>query len=141
MPIHCAHTLLADPSALRPNPDNPNRHSAHQIQLLAAIITEQGWRSPITVVIMSRSRARSISSHRLFPSATLVVPESELADYSAIPLEKIAIPDSVCGVSAVRNWIVRRFDEEAIVMLDDDISACMCMVSLKVCRLSVSEPP
>ena len=37
------------PSSLKPNPANPNRHSAHQIQLLAAIIQEQGWRNPITV--------------------------------------------------------------------------------------------
>jgi hypothetical protein len=38
---------------------------------------------------MSRSRPRAITSHRLFPSATLVVPESELADYASIPLEKV----------------------------------------------------
>ena len=34
---------------MKPNPDNPNRHSAHQISLLASIIQEQGWRAPITV--------------------------------------------------------------------------------------------
>ena len=49
IPVHCAHTRLADPSTLRPNPANPNRHSAHQIQLLASIIQEQGWRNPVSV--------------------------------------------------------------------------------------------
>jgi len=49
IPIYCAHTRLADPDSLKPNPANPNRHSAHQIQLLASIIQEQGWRNPITV--------------------------------------------------------------------------------------------
>jgi hypothetical protein len=49
MTVHCAHTRMVDPATLKPNPDNPNRHSAHQIQLLAAIIQEQGWRAPITV--------------------------------------------------------------------------------------------
>ena len=49
IPVHCAHTRLADPSALKPNPLNPNRHSAHQIQLLASIIQDQGWRNPVTV--------------------------------------------------------------------------------------------
>ena len=49
IPIYCAHTRLADPNSLKPNPANPNRHSAHQIQLLASIIQEQGWRNPITV--------------------------------------------------------------------------------------------
>jgi hypothetical protein len=49
MRILCAHTSMAEPGTLKPNPANPNRHSAHQIQLLAAIIQEQGWRAPITV--------------------------------------------------------------------------------------------
>ena len=49
MRVLCAHTSLSDPATLKPNPENPNRHSAHQIQLLAAIIQEQGWRAPITV--------------------------------------------------------------------------------------------
>ena len=57
----------------------------------------------LRLVIMSRSRPRSISSHRLFPTATLVVPESELADYAHVPLEKVTIPDEVTGVSAVRQ--------------------------------------
>jgi len=49
IPVHCAHTALIDPNGLKPNPVNPNRHSAHQIQLLASIIQDQGWRNPITV--------------------------------------------------------------------------------------------
>ncbi len=43
------------------------------------------------------------------------------------------------GVSAVRNWTVQRFPEEAIVMLDDDITACVCMVSLRRRKLSPDE--
>jgi hypothetical protein len=89
---------------------------------------------------MSRSRSRAITTHRLFPSATLVVPESEIEAYAGILLpEKVSIPDPVSGVSAVRNWIIGRFDEDAIVMLDDDISACVCMVSLRCRKLSPEE--
>lgn len=47
--IHCVYSDLRSPGELRPNPANPNQHSAHQIQLLASIIQEQGWRAPITV--------------------------------------------------------------------------------------------
>lgn len=93
----------------------------------------------IRTVIMSRSRARQMTTHRLFPGATLVVPETEVGDYAAFGLETVAIPDAIHGISAVRNWIVRRFDEECVVMLDDDLGACMCMVSLKVRRLSIEE--
>ena len=93
----------------------------------------------IRLVIMSRGRPRAITSHRLFPAATLVVPETELAIYAHVPLEKVAIPDAIHGISAVRNWIIKRFPEEVIVMLDDDISSCACMVSLKVRKLSAEE--
>jgi hypothetical protein len=47
--IHCVYSHLRHPQELKPNPDNPNRHSAHQISLLASIIQEQGWRAPVTV--------------------------------------------------------------------------------------------
>lgn len=47
--IHCVYSHLRDPNELRANPANPNQHSAHQLQLLASIIQEQGWRNPITV--------------------------------------------------------------------------------------------
>lgn len=81
-----------------------------------------------------------MTSHKLFPGATLVVPESEKADYAAIPLpETVTIPDEITGVSAVRNWIVSRFEEDAVVMFDDDISACVCMVSLRCRKLSPEE--
>lgn len=47
--VHCVYSHLRHPGELKPNPANPNRHSAHQIQLLASIIQEQGWRAPVTV--------------------------------------------------------------------------------------------
>ena len=49
IPIHCAFDEVADVATLVPNPLNPNRHPASQIDLLARIIKEQGWRAPITV--------------------------------------------------------------------------------------------
>lgn len=49
IPVYCAHKELADISTLVPNPRNPNTHPEKQIQLLAKIIKNQGWRAPITV--------------------------------------------------------------------------------------------
>lgn len=49
IPIHCAYDDLADITTLVPNPRNPNRHPDKQIDLLAKIIKNQGWRAPITV--------------------------------------------------------------------------------------------
>lgn len=49
IPVHCSHDELVDITALIPNPRNPNQHSNKQIELLAKIIKNQGWRAPITV--------------------------------------------------------------------------------------------
>jgi len=49
IPVYCAFDELADVAALVPNPRNPNTHSNKQIELLAKIIKNQGWRAPITV--------------------------------------------------------------------------------------------
>lgn len=47
--IHCAHDEVVDITTLVPNPRNPNQHPQKQIELLAKIIENQGWRAPITV--------------------------------------------------------------------------------------------
>jgi DNA modification methylase len=49
IPVYCAHGELADIITLIPNPRNPNQHPQKQIELLAKIIKNQGWRAPITV--------------------------------------------------------------------------------------------
>jgi hypothetical protein len=49
IPVHCAYDELADITTLVPNPRNPNQHPQKQIELLAKIIKNQGWRAPITV--------------------------------------------------------------------------------------------
>ena len=49
IPIYCAYDEVVDVASLVPNPRNPNRHPEAQIDLLARIIAQQGWRAPITV--------------------------------------------------------------------------------------------
>ena len=49
MKVHCAYSELVDPKTLRPNPRNPNLHSATQVALLAGILEAAGWRQPITL--------------------------------------------------------------------------------------------
>lgn len=47
--VHCAHTKMVPIDELQPNPKNPNKHPAGQLELLRKIIEAQGWRAPITV--------------------------------------------------------------------------------------------
>tara|TARA_Y100000004_G_scaffold121532_1_gene136625 strand:- start:7794 stop:8435 length:642 start_codon:yes stop_codon:yes gene_type:complete len=51
--VHCSHTKLVDITELVPNPNNPNTHPDKQIAILAKIINNQGWRSPIVVSNLS----------------------------------------------------------------------------------------
>ncbi|MBP2635538.1 MAG: hypothetical protein H6Q72_1445 [Firmicutes bacterium] len=47
--VYCAYDEMAEIEKLIANPRNPNQHPQKQIELLAKIIKNQGWRAPITV--------------------------------------------------------------------------------------------
>lgn len=47
--IRCAHDKTVLISLLKPNPRNPNTHPEAQVEILAKILTAQGWRNPIVV--------------------------------------------------------------------------------------------
>ena len=49
IPIYCAHDEIVEVESLIENPRNPNKHPQKQLELLAKIIKNQGWRNPITV--------------------------------------------------------------------------------------------
>jgi hypothetical protein len=53
MKVNCSYKKLIVIEELKPNPDNPNRHSNEQIEKLAAVINYQGWRAPIVVSNLS----------------------------------------------------------------------------------------
>jgi DNA modification methylase len=47
--VFCAHSEMREVAKLVENPRNPNSHPESQIELLAKIIANQGWRNPIVV--------------------------------------------------------------------------------------------
>lgn len=53
VPVHCAYDEMVELSKLKPNPRNPNLHPPEQLNLLAKIIINTGWRNPITVSNLS----------------------------------------------------------------------------------------
>jgi len=87
---------------------------------------------PIRHVIMSRGRASRVVTHWLVPHATLVVSKDEAEAYAGVGygLSLVTIPSELRGISPVRNWIVRRFEQEVVVMYDDDVSACRTLAGL-----------
>jgi hypothetical protein len=79
-----------------------------------------------------------MKTHRLVPQATLVVPQNEIEAYRPLGLNIVPIPPERVGISAVRNWIVRQFPEEVVVMYDDDVTGMRTLAALR-CRLLASE--
>lgn len=53
----------------------------------------------------------------------MLVPESEEQDYkSKVRNPVTTVPDDVCGLGELRNWVLDNFDDETVVMVDDDIA-------------------
>lgn len=67
-----------------------------------------------------------MTTHRLFPSATVVIPKSQLAEYAPVvgKARIITHPDAVRGLTPKLNWIFDHvLDDEALVFIDDDITS------------------
>lgn len=47
--VFCSYSELVETKEIKKNPKNPNVHPKEQIKQLAKIISETGWRAPITV--------------------------------------------------------------------------------------------
>lgn len=76
--IHCAYDKLVEIGDLKPNPRNPNKHPRDQIELLAAIISHQGWRSPIVV---SNRSGLVVAGHGRLEAANLLQLKVAPVDY------------------------------------------------------------
>ena len=82
----------------------------------------------IKIVILSRGRSDSISTTKLLPDfIDVLVPESQKEQYEkAITNPIITTPDDIKGLGVLRNWCLSNFDEETVIMLDDDLFALYC---------------
>ena len=47
--VYCAFDEIVEVEKLVPNPQNPNKHSNEQVELLGSIIKANGWRESVTV--------------------------------------------------------------------------------------------
>ncbi|NIR08890.1 MAG: ParB N-terminal domain-containing protein, partial [Candidatus Aminicenantes bacterium] len=75
---NCSFDKMVAVGDLQPNPRNPNRHPAKQIELLAKIIKAQGWRAPITVSNLSGLIVRG---HGRYLAAQLLKVKKVPVDY------------------------------------------------------------
>lgn len=60
------------------------------------------------------------------------MPISEREEYErSITNPILTVPDEVCGLGELRNWVLDNFGEETIVMIDDDIVGFRCLTGEK----------
>lgn len=78
IPVFCAYDEIIPTAKAIPNPQNPNRHPDKQINLLAEIIKQQGWRAPITI---STRSGYIVRGHGRLMAAQLLGTDSVPVDY------------------------------------------------------------
>lgn len=78
IPVFCAYDEIIPIAKAEPNPMNPNQHPVKQINLLAEIIKQQGWRAPVTV---STRSGYIVRGHGRLMAAKLLGTDSIPVDY------------------------------------------------------------
>jgi hypothetical protein len=73
------------------------------------------------IAIPSKGRAGLITSQKIFKSATLYIPESELMQYSIYSNKIVTIPINIKGITETRNWILKYNHNKNVFFLDDDL--------------------
>jgi len=71
------------------------------------------------ICIPSKGRAGLISSHKVFKTATIFVPENEVTQYEIYKNPIIGIPNEIKGITATRNWILKNTEGD-VFFIDDD---------------------
>lgn len=75
----------------------------------------------IVLAIPSKGRAGLMTTHKIFKSAVLYVPESEKMAYSIYPNQIQLVPNSITGITATRNYILRHNEGKNVFFIDDDL--------------------
>lgn len=71
------------------------------------------------ICIPSKGRAGKVLTTKIFPDATLFVPESEQFQYSMYK-NVVPVPSDIRGITATRNYILRTVKEN-VIFIDDDL--------------------
>lgn len=92
----------------------------------------------IKLLILSRGRSETITTTNVMPEwVEVLVPESEKSDYERnINNPILTIPDSEKGLGKVRNWVLRHFDNDIVIMMDDDLKYLYCLTGERTKRVN-----
>lgn len=88
--IYCSYNALVSIENLKPNPRNPNKHPEKQIEMLAFIIQQNGWRAPITV---SKQSGFIVKGHGRLEAAKSLGLKKVPVDYQDYENESLELAD------------------------------------------------
>jgi len=88
-------------------------------------------------IILSKGRHETITTHNLLRDYRVLVPESEQHLYAEVVDPKCidTIPDSVRGLAAIRNWVIKNYDQD-VCMIDDDIKCFFTLCRKKAHKVT-----
>ena len=99
MRIECSYTKLVNLENLIPHPNNRNKHSQKQIEVLAKIIAKVGQRSPIVV---SKRSGYVVKGHGRLEALKLLGWESAAVDFQAYESELEELNDRIADNEIAR---------------------------------------
>lgn len=116
-PVYCSHDQLVPIEKIYPNPENPNTHPDEQLELLAKLITRQGWRTPISVSTRSgyivRGHAR-LEAAKMNGEKDVPVDyqdyDSDSAEYADLVADNRIAELAELDYDAVAKLVVERID-------------------------------
>lgn len=114
IPVYCDFSEIVPIEKIQPNPRNPNKHPKSQIELMAKLVREHGWRNPIT--ISTRSGLIVRGGGRYETALHLGVKEVPI-DYQHYDSDDMELADLLAD-----NEIARKADTDADLLtsiLDD----------------------
>ena len=116
IPVYCAYDEIIPTAKATPNPLNPNQHPERQINLLAEIIKQQGWRAPITI---STRSGYIVRGHGRLLAARLLGAQSVPVDFQNYDSDAAEKADMVAD-----NRIAEfsDLDEDILAELLDEIN-------------------
>lgn len=113
--VHCAHSDIVSIKDLKPNPKNPNTHPQGQIEILAKVIREQGWRQPIKV---SNQSGYIVSGHGRYEAAIFMGADFVPVDYQDYASEAEELADLLADNRIAE---LAEMDEKLLAALMADI--------------------
>jgi ParB-like chromosome segregation protein Spo0J len=120
IPIHCAHSAIAETSSLKPYPKNNKKHPEAQLKLLCKAIIAQGWRGPITV---SKQSGFIVRGHARLEAAKRLGLKTVPVDYQEYASESLERADRIADnkLSELAEWDLPALQDELAKLCSEKI--------------------